>query len=156
MKDVNDNTKAAAATDSPKAKGRKRNKTENAAPKAKKEKPDKNEAAKAKQAKVDLTSKKSAEVKSTVVRLSVEAKKEKAEAKSPVRKSEVVESKKEVNSWTRDEDKTMLQIMKGEVVTDQVFKKIKELLPHRSVSEIKERFFHVMNLLQQMAVGEVT
>lgn len=60
------------------------------------------------------------------------------------------------NSWTRDEDKTMLEVLKGESVSEQVFGRIRELLPHRSATEIKERFCHVMTLLQQMAVGEVT
>ncbi|CAB3242369.1 unnamed protein product [Arctia plantaginis] len=70
----------------------------------------------------------------------------------------VVEPKKveKNNSWTRDEDKTMLQVLKGEAGSEQVFGRIRELLPHRSASEIKERFCHVMTLLQQMAVGEVT
>lgn len=71
-------------------------------------------------------------------------------------KIKVKEEKKEIKSWTRDEDKTMLEILKGESVTEQVFCRISELLPHRSMTEIKERFCHVMNLLQQMAVGEVT
>ncbi|KAM3956688.1 uncharacterized protein ACR2FA_009339 [Aphomia sociella] len=62
------------------------------------------------------------------------------------------------SSWTRDEDKTMLEVLKGEASSEQVFGRINELLPHRSVTEIKERFCHVMNLLQQMqmSVGEVT
>lgn len=70
----------------------------------------------------------------------------------------VVEAKKveKNNSWTRDEDKTMLQVLKGEAGSEQVFGRIREQLPHRSASEIKERFCHVMTLLQQMAVGEVT
>lgn len=60
------------------------------------------------------------------------------------------------NNWTRDEDKTMLQVLKGEAGSEKVFGKIRELLPHRSATEIKERFCHVMTLLQQMAVSEVT
>lgn len=60
------------------------------------------------------------------------------------------------NSWTRDEDKTMLQVLKVEADSELVFGRVRELLPHRSVTEIKERFCHVMTLLQQMAVGEVT
>ncbi|XP_059059657.1 uncharacterized protein LOC131852924 [Achroia grisella] len=62
------------------------------------------------------------------------------------------------NSWTRDEDKTMLEVLKGEASSEQVFCRISKLLPHRSVTEIKERFCHVMNLLQQMQmdVGGVT
>lgn len=60
------------------------------------------------------------------------------------------------SDWTRDEDKTMLQVLKGEAGSEQIFCRIRELLPHRSSTEIKERFCHVMTLLQQMAVGEVT
>lgn len=68
-----------------------------------------------------------------------------------------IETKKiEKGSWTRDEDKTMLQVLKGETSSEQVFGRIGELLPHRTHTEIKERFCHVMTLLQQMAVGEVT
>lgn len=69
-----------------------------------------------------------------------------------------VETKKikNINNWTRDEDKTMLQVLKGEAESEKVFGRIRELLPHRSETEIKDRFCHVMTLLQQMAVGEVT
>ncbi|XP_063830824.1 uncharacterized protein LOC135080077 [Ostrinia nubilalis] len=67
-----------------------------------------------------------------------------------------VRTEVKTNSWTREEDKTMLQVLKGEADTEQVFERVRELLPHRSVTEIKERFCHVMTLLQQMAVGEVT
>ncbi|XP_063540821.1 uncharacterized protein LOC134749730 [Cydia strobilella] len=67
------------------------------------------------------------------------------------------EIKKEIKSnWTREEDKTMLQVLKGEAGSEQVFGRIQESLPHRSHTEIKERFCHVMSLLQEMAVGEVT
>lgn len=61
-----------------------------------------------------------------------------------------------MGNWTRDEDKTMLQVLKGEASSEKVFGRIRELLPHRSETEIKDRFCHVMTLLQQMAVGEVT
>ncbi|XP_072942546.1 uncharacterized protein [Epargyreus clarus] len=64
--------------------------------------------------------------------------------------------KVESRSWTREEDKTMLQVLKGEARSEQIFRRISELLPHRSATEIKERFCYVMNLLQQMAVSEVT
>lgn len=67
------------------------------------------------------------------------------------------EIKKETKSnWTREEDKTMLQVLKGEAGSEQVFGRIQESLPHRSFTEIKERFCHVMSLVQEMAVGEVT
>ncbi|XP_023951253.2 uncharacterized protein LOC112055400 [Bicyclus anynana] len=62
----------------------------------------------------------------------------------------------ENKSWTRDEDKTMLEVLKGEPGSELVFIRIRELLPHRTTKEIKERLCHVMSLLQQMAVSEVT
>ncbi|CAG4947800.1 unnamed protein product [Colias eurytheme] len=63
---------------------------------------------------------------------------------------------KKARNWTREEDKTMLEVLKGEGGSDKVLVRICKLLPHRSQSEVKERFCHVMNLLQQMAVNEVT
>lgn len=66
------------------------------------------------------------------------------------------ELKKARSDWTRDEDKTMLQVLKGEAGSEQVFCRINQLLPHRSPTEIKERVCHVMTLLHQMAVGQVT
>ncbi|CAH0713154.1 unnamed protein product, partial [Brenthis ino] len=87
-------------------------------------------------------------------------KKEKYDSKNSLVKKEAkqkeAEKRLENKSWTRDEDKTMLEVLKGEPGSEQVFCRIRELLPHRSATEIKERFCHVMNLLQQMAVGEVT
>ncbi|KAG6454822.1 hypothetical protein O3G_MSEX008888 [Manduca sexta] len=81
----------------------------------------------------------------------------KVKQKDQIKIDQPLEPKKEVKSnWTRDEDKTMLQVLKGEAGSEQVFCRIRELLPHRSATEIKERFCHVMTLLQQMAVGEVT
>ncbi|KAJ0173985.1 hypothetical protein K1T71_010131 [Dendrolimus kikuchii] len=77
--------------------------------------------------------------------------------KNKLSKIETNNKKLEIKSnWTRDEDKTMLQVLKGEAGSEQIFCRIRELLPHRSSTEIKERFCHVMTLLQQMAVGEVT
>ncbi|XP_047510168.1 uncharacterized protein LOC125053033 [Pieris napi] len=66
------------------------------------------------------------------------------------------DAKSEVKSWTREEDKTMLEVLKGEGGSDKVLVRVCELLPHRSQTEVKERFCHVMNLLQQMAVNAVT
>lgn len=81
----------------------------------------------------------------------------KDDIKNKLTKIETDNKKVEVKSnWTRDEDKAMLQVLKGEAGSEQIFCRIRELLPHRSSTEIKERFCHVMTLLQQMAVGEVT
>lgn len=83
-------------------------------------------------------------------------KKEDTAKARPAKIDATVSDESLVRSWTREEDKTMLEVLKGEASSEQVFGRIRELLPHRSVTEIKERFCHVMNLLQQMAVGEVT
>ncbi|XP_026495466.1 uncharacterized protein LOC113400197 [Vanessa tameamea] len=92
-------------------------------------------------------------------------KKDKHDTKSPcskkdeglkVKQTKVDVPKVESRSWTRDEDKTMLEVLKGEPGSEQVFCRIREQLPHRTTTEIKERFCHVMNLLQKMAVGDVT
>lgn len=60
------------------------------------------------------------------------------------------------NKWTRDEDKVMLQILQGEARSDALFCKIRKVLPHRSMSDIKERFLYVINLVQQMSGNDVT
>lgn len=92
-------------------------------------------------------------------------KKERHDTKTPcskkdegpkIKQAKMYVPKVESRSWTRDEDKTMLEVLKGEPGSEQVFCRIRELLPHRTTIEIKERFCHVMNLLQKMAVGEVT
>ncbi|XP_041984763.1 uncharacterized protein LOC121737220 [Aricia agestis] len=68
------------------------------------------------------------------------------------RGADKIEAKVEKN-WTRDEDKTMLEILKGESGSEEVFERIRAVLPHRTISEIKERLHHVLNLLQEMAVN---
>ncbi|PZC83082.1 uncharacterized protein LOC110371282 [Helicoverpa armigera] len=150
VKDVNDNTKhkdcanllspkttkKSQTNSKSKCKKEPENKTDNLQKRERKDSKSqtvqkKDEGSKAKQPKIE-----------TVVSMSIEPKK--------------VEKKERSCSWTREEDKTMLQVLKGEAGSEQVFGRIRELLPHRSASEIKERFCHVMTLLQQMAVGEVT
>lgn len=86
----------------------------------------------------------------------VKAKQAKIVLKTKTPDTKPVQTKMENKSWTRDEDKTMLQILQGEAGSEEIFCRIRELLPHRSITEIKDRFFHVMNLLQQMALSEVT
>ncbi|XP_045452467.1 uncharacterized protein LOC123661555 [Melitaea cinxia] len=92
-------------------------------------------------------------------------KKERHDTKTPcpkkdegpkIKQAKIDVPKVQSRNWTRDEDKTMLEVLKGEPGSEQVFCRIRELLPHRTTIEIKERFCHVMNLLQKMAVGEVT
>ncbi|KAL0820203.1 hypothetical protein ABMA28_006127 [Loxostege sticticalis] len=157
VKDVNDNTKVkdvvVNALSSPKTVKKQQNKKNNKKDDAKqdtqkRERKDsktncqkKDEGSKPKQPKIEVSTDVKTEEKSNI-------------CTDPV----CTELKNEIksNSWTRDEDKTMLEVLKGEADTEQVFMRIRELLPHRSVTEIKERFCHVMTLLQQMAVGEVT
>lgn len=151
VKDVNDNTKHKDAVNLMSPKVTKKSQTNNKSKTCKKEPENKtdnlqkrerkdskshtlqkkDEGSKAKQPKIE-----------TVVSMSIEPKK--------------VEKKERSGSWTREEDKTMLQVLKGEPGSEQVLGRIRELLPHRSPTEIRERFCHVMTLLQQMAVGEVT
>lgn len=130
VKDVNDNTKHKdCAILSPKAK-----KQQNVKPKSK-------EVVKRKDSKGLICKNEGSRTKQTKIESVASADAKKAEIKS---------------NWTRDEDKTMLQVLKGEAGSEQVFRRIRQLLPHRSPAEIKERFCHVMKLLQQMSVGEVT
>lgn len=147
VKDVNDNTKhkdCPVSLMSPKANKKSQNVTKTA-----------------------KTVKKEVESKDTVQKRerkdskshTVQKKDEGSKPKQPKIETPIVIEPKKVekgNNWTRDEDKTMLQVLKGEAGSEQVFGRIRELLPHRSATEIKERFCHVMTLLQQMAVGEVT
>ncbi|XP_075981471.1 uncharacterized protein LOC142980072 [Anticarsia gemmatalis] len=144
VKDVNDNTKHKDCTVnllSPKAS--RKSQTTNKSKTLKKEPDNK-----------DVQKRERKDSKSNAVQKKDEGTKPKqAKIEAPVIESRKVERS---SSWTRDEDKTMLQVLKGEAGSEQVFGRIRELLPHRSPTEIKERFCHVMTLLQQMAVGEVT
>ncbi|XP_067001212.2 GON-4-like protein [Anabrus simplex] len=53
-------------------------------------------------------------------------------------------------SWTREEDKIILQMFQMECNAEQTFQKISQHLSQRSVDEIRERFSTLMNLLEQM------
>lgn len=141
VKDVNDNTKKECITIP----------LNNTKSKAKHQKSKQNK-------KEDITHKKKETVnKNACIKKEDEIKvKHKAEINEPKLKQIKEVTKVENRSWTRDEDKTMLEVLKGESGSEQVFIRISELLPHRTTTEIKERFCHVMNLLQQMAVNEVT
>lgn len=57
----------------------------------------------------------------------------------------------QVLSWTRDEDKIILETFQKENNKDQAFQHISELLENRTVAQIKQRFETLMNLLQEMA-----
>ncbi|XP_049876937.1 uncharacterized protein LOC126374366 [Pectinophora gossypiella] len=142
-KDVNDNTNKECVTNSPKTVKKQNIKTKICK--------DKKEDLKLEIQKKEKKERTDAKSISIIKKEDVKLKQAKVEA------SNIEINKPEVKgNWTRDEDKTMLQVLKGEAGSEQVFGRISELLPHRSVTEIKERFCHVMNLLQQMAVGEVT
>ncbi|PNF25535.1 hypothetical protein B7P43_G05199 [Cryptotermes secundus] len=53
-------------------------------------------------------------------------------------------------SWTREEDKIILQMFQLDCSMDQTFIKISEQLPLRTLDEIRSRFQVLMALLQQM------
>lgn len=55
--------------------------------------------------------------------------------------------------WTREEDKAILLVLQNESDSDYTFEKIQQILPHRSIGEIRDRFQSVMVLLQQMAAN---
>nr|XP_022899665.1 uncharacterized protein LOC111413068 [Onthophagus taurus] len=65
-----------------------------------------------------------------------------------------IDSQENVNineSWTKDEDKTILETLQKEGHREETFVKIAELLKSRSVDKIKERFQLLMRLIQEMA-----
>lgn len=134
VKDVNDNTNKECVVNSPKT-VRKKNK-----PCKKDDKTEKKKISEKLNKKDDVTKSKTKETHTNI----------------EVQEVPNAEVKNANGNWTRDEDKTMLQVLKGEAASEEIFVKISKMLPHRSLTEIKERFCHVMNLLQQMAVGEVT
>uniref|UniRef100_A0A1Y1MDI7 Myb-like domain-containing protein n=1 Tax=Photinus pyralis TaxID=7054 RepID=A0A1Y1MDI7_PHOPY len=53
-------------------------------------------------------------------------------------------------SWTRDEDKIILETLQKECGRDSAFVNISELLENRSVLQVKERVQTLMDLLQKM------
>ncbi|KAJ8717403.1 hypothetical protein PYW08_005802 [Mythimna loreyi] len=149
VKDVNDNTKHKDSVNLMSPKATKKAQTNNKSKTCKKEPENKADTLQKRERKDSKTH-------------TIQKKDEGSKAKQPKIETVVsmepkkVEKKERSGSWTREEDKTMLQVLKGEPGSEQVFCRIRELLPHRSASEIRERFCHVMTLLQQMAVGEVT
>lgn len=56
----------------------------------------------------------------------------------------------EVLSWTREEDKVILQAFQQESDTEQTFNKINQRLSNRTVEEIQTRFQVLMQLLKEM------
>lgn len=56
--------------------------------------------------------------------------------------------------WTREEDKIVLQTFQVESDFDSTVDKICELLPHKNVTEIKNRFRVLLNLLQKISSQE--
>lgn len=59
-------------------------------------------------------------------------------------------------SWTREEDKIILQAFKQSKDNEETFKQIAETLKKRTVSDIKNRFDKLMSLLSQMASNSQT
>ncbi|XP_063919248.1 uncharacterized protein LOC135134483 isoform X2 [Zophobas morio] len=56
-------------------------------------------------------------------------------------------------SWTREEDKIILQAFRQSNNNEETFKQISKVLQNRSVVEIKSRFHKLMSLLQEMAAN---
>lgn len=54
-------------------------------------------------------------------------------------------------TWTRDEDKVILESFQKEDSKEKALKRISEQLTNRTLSQIKSRFVTLMNLLQTMA-----
>lgn len=54
-------------------------------------------------------------------------------------------------TWTRDEDKIILETFQKGINKDEAFARIAKSLENRTVSQIKQRFQMLMNLLQKMA-----
>lgn len=71
-------------------------------------------------------------------------------------KTSISETVEDVDSipWTREEDKIVLQTFQAESDFDSTVIKICELLPHKSLSEIKNRFRILLNLLQKITSQE--
>ncbi|RZF46058.1 hypothetical protein LSTR_LSTR004771 [Laodelphax striatellus] len=58
------------------------------------------------------------------------------------------------SSWTREEDKVILQTFQQDGDSDKIFTKINAVLPLRSIPEIRSRFQVLMQLLNQMAQSD--
>ncbi|XP_069685710.1 uncharacterized protein [Periplaneta americana] len=58
-------------------------------------------------------------------------------------------------SWTREEDKIILQMFQLDCGVEQTFIRIGEQLPSRTLEEIQTRFQILMNLLQQMTGAKI-
>ncbi|XP_075215908.1 uncharacterized protein LOC142321584 [Lycorma delicatula] len=58
------------------------------------------------------------------------------------------------SSWTKEEDKVILQTFQQEGDSDQTFIMIRERLPLRSVEEVKSRFHILMLLLKRMTTSK--
>ncbi|KAF5275263.1 hypothetical protein FQA39_LY06923 [Lamprigera yunnana] len=56
-------------------------------------------------------------------------------------------------TWTRDEDKIILETMQKEGGKDEAFTKISKILETRSILQIRERFQILMNFLQKLATA---
>lgn len=55
------------------------------------------------------------------------------------------------DTWTRDEDKIILESFQKEDSKEKALKRITEQLANRTLPQIKARFVTLMNLLQAMA-----
>lgn len=58
-------------------------------------------------------------------------------------------------SWTRDEDKIILETFRREGDKEETYQQIANLLENRSVESVKSRFQRLFNILQEMAAKKV-
>lgn len=69
---------------------------------------------------------------------------------SPVHSENSNSNTSEEISWTRDEDKVILETLQKEGDKEDTFTHIAEILGNRTVFQIKERFHTLMSLLKKM------
>lgn len=70
---------------------------------------------------------------------------------SPVHSENSNSNTFELITWTRDEDKIILESFQKEDSKEKALKRISEQLSSRTLPQIKDRFVTLMNLLQAMA-----
>lgn len=57
-------------------------------------------------------------------------------------------------SWTRDEDKLILETFKRENHKERAFQLIAEKMKHRRISQIRNRFDTLMGILMETMIGD--
>lgn len=72
---------------------------------------------------------------------------------SPVHSENSNNSTSDDITWTREEDRIILQTFQTEGNNKETFKHVAEILGNRTVEQIKTRFYRLINLLQEMAAA---